>query len=99
MVMKMKNSKRMIVVAYDICNDKRRSKVVKLLEQYGVRVNLSVFECMVTDKQYESLCNEILQCIHPKKDTVIYYPICLNCYSQIVYQPQERKIYPIVRVI
>lgn len=97
--MKTRNSKRLIVVAYDISNDRRRAKVVKILEKVGVRVNFSVFECMLTSKQYESLQKDLLQVISLKEDTVVYYPICMDCYSLIVYQPRKRETYPIVRVI
>ena len=85
--MKTRSNKRMIVVAYDVSNDRRRAKVVKILEQVGVRVNFSVFECVITEKQYESLRKELLLIISLKEDSVVYYPICMNCYSQIVYQP------------
>lgn len=33
-----------IIVTYDISNDKTRTKFSKFLEQYGVRVQFSVFE-------------------------------------------------------
>lgn len=97
--MKTRLSKRMVVVAYDISNDRRRAKVVKILERVGVRVNFSVFECMLTERQYESLRDELLQVISLKEDTVVYYSICLNCYSQIVYQPHKRETYPVVRIV
>lgn len=97
--MKTRFSKRMVVVAYDISNDRRRAKAVKILERVGVRVNFSVFECMLTERQYESLRDELLQVISLKEDTVVYYPICLNCYSQIVYQPHKRETYPVVRIV
>lgn len=99
MVMKTRSKKRMIVVAYDVSDDRRRSHVVKLLERVGIRVNFSVFECMLTDRQYDTLRKDILGCISAKEDTVVYYPICLDCYAQIVYQPEKRKTYPVVRVI
>ena len=97
--MKKRSNKRMIVVAYDVNDDRRRSHVVKLLERVGVRINFSVFERMLTDSQYHSLRKDILECISIKEDTVVYYPICLNCYSQIVYQPEKRKTYPVVKVV
>lgn len=97
--MKTRLSKRMVVVAYDISNDRRRAKAVKILERVGVRVNFSVFECMLTERQYESLRDELLQVISLKEDTVVYYPICLNCYFQIVYQPRKRETYPVVRIV
>ena len=99
MVMKTRSKKRMIVIAYDVSDDRRRSHVVKLLERVGIRVNFSVFECMLTDRQYDTLRKDILECISTKEDTVVYYPICLDCYAQIVYQPEKRKAYPVVRVV
>lgn len=97
--MKTRNNKRLIVIAYDISNDRRRSHVVKLLEKVGTRINFSVFECILTERQYDTLRKEILECISTKEDTVVYYPICLNCYAQIIYQPEKRSTYPIVRII
>lgn len=34
----------MILVSYDISNDKKRAKFAKYLEQYGHRIQYSVFE-------------------------------------------------------
>lgn len=42
--------KHFYVVTYDIGDDKRRTKVVKLMESIGTRMNFSVFECMLTDR-------------------------------------------------
>ena len=36
-----------VVVAYDIAYNKRRNKIAKCLEGYGIRVNYSVFECVL----------------------------------------------------
>lgn len=89
----------MIVVAYDISDDRRRNHVVKILEKAGVRINYSVFECMLTDAQYEKLRNDILCELNLKKDTVAYYPICVDCYTKIVYQPASCHRYAKVSVI
>ena len=43
------------VIAYDIADDCRRSRIVKHIEKYGIRVNYSVFECMLTDTQLQQL--------------------------------------------
>lgn len=42
-------------ILFSIADDKRRSKIVKLLEQCGVRINYSVFECMLTRQQTKEL--------------------------------------------
>lgn len=95
----MKTRKKFYVVAYDVSDDGRRRRVVKLLEALGTRVNFSVFECMLTPRQFTQLQTATLQAISPKEDSVIYYPICLDCYSKIIYQPTRRKAYDKVVVI
>ena len=47
----MKARKRFVVIAYDITKTKTRNSVVKKVLRYGGRINLSVFECMLTDSQ------------------------------------------------
>ena len=83
--MVMRAKKNFIVVVYDVADDKRRTKVAKILGKVGVRINFSVFECMLTDRQYEKLKIDIAQNINLRHDSVVYYPICLDCYSKIVY--------------
>lgn len=40
---------------YDIVDNKRRNKMVKCLETYGVRVQKSAFEALLNRKQYEKM--------------------------------------------
>lgn len=97
--MVMRAKKNFIVIAYDISDDRRRNHVVKLLEKVGLRINFSVFECLLTDSQYAKLQNDISKKIKIKEDLVIYYPICLDCYSKIVYQPNQKRKFEKVLVI
>ena len=41
--------KQFVVVAYDVADNRRRQKIAKTLEQYGLRCNESVFECLLTE--------------------------------------------------
>ncbi|WP_286819517.1 CRISPR-associated endonuclease Cas2 [Desulfobacter sp. UBA2225] len=70
------------VVAYDVKSDKKRKKISELLEEWGVRVNFSVFECEIPRKALSPLKKKIEALINPKSDSVLYYPLCLNCRSQ-----------------
>lgn len=79
--------KTFCVVAYDIKEDRKRARVSKILEKYGIRVNFSVFECMFTDIQLLQVQEKIKKILDKRSDTVIYYPICVNCYTKIIYQP------------
>lgn len=97
--MVMRAKKNFIVVAYDVADDRRRSHVVKLLEKAGVRINFSVFECLLTDTQFTKLQKEISQKIKAKKDIVVYYPICIDCYTKIIYQPKQKRTFEKVSVV
>jgi CRISPR-associated protein Cas2 len=78
-------------VAYDIADDKRRSRIAIALEKYGVRVNFSVFECLFTESQFLKIQQLLKEKMNMKEDTIVYYPICVNCYTKIVYQPAYKK--------
>jgi len=72
-----------IVVAYDISSNKRRKKVADLLCGCGVRVNKSVFECVVTDDGFKKLKTDIAKLINKKSDMVNFYFLCKECCSKI----------------
>lgn len=97
--MVMRAKKKFVVVAYDISDDKRRSHVVKILEKVGIRVNYSVFECMLTDVQYQKLQANLLSLIKIREDTIVYYPICIDCYGKIVYQSTAKHSYEKISII
>lgn len=51
--------KRLVLVIYDITSTKRRTKFVKFLEGYGIRVQKSAFEMIITNAQYDELIRKI----------------------------------------
>lgn len=87
------------VIAYDIKDDKRRIKIASILEKYGVRVNFSVFECLFTEVQYAKIRQQIESKINRHEDSIIYYPICVNCFSKIVYQPKRRETTETIQIL
>ena len=95
----MKTHKKFYVIAYDICDDARRRRVVKKLEALGKRVNFSVFECMLTKQQFSQLQADMQKVINPREDTLVYYPLCLNCYAKVEYQPKRNDVYETIKVV
>ena len=95
----MKAYKHMIVVAYDISDNKKRDRVAKILQQYGERINLSVFECMMTDAQFDRVTERIGRIVNTKTDYVVYYPICMNCYTKVLYQIPRQPIFKKVNLV
>lgn len=87
------------VVAYDIKDDRRRCRIVKILEKYGVRVNFSVFECLFTESQYIKVRQQIEIKTDRREDHIVYYPICVNCFSKIVYQPEQHRTIETVQIL
>ena len=71
------------VVSYDIPEDKRRTKIHKVLKSYGQRVQLSVFECQLTDAQYAKLRSRLSKLIQPNQDSVRFYFLCGCCQGKI----------------
>lgn len=96
--MVVKTKKTFCVVAYDVADNKRRSKIVKVLEKTGTRINYSVFECMLTVSQLQKIQERIERLINPKEDRIVYYPICVHCFTKITYQP-DYKVKPEIVII
>ncbi len=65
-----------VVIAYDIPDDKRRTKVAKILEGYGERMQYSLFECKITKVQYLRLRAQLEEVIEPEEDEVSFYFLC-----------------------
>jgi CRISPR-associated protein Cas2 len=67
------------LVSYDIVNDRTRTAVSNVLENYGTRVQKSVFECVITDKQFLELRDKLERLIDHEWDSVRYYRLCKRC--------------------
>ncbi len=76
--------KQLYLIAYDISKNRTRNKIADLLAQYGERINLSVFECLLTAKQKEHIIEELHKLINPKTDSIRIYFICSACYSKSI---------------
>src|SRR5262249_18952583 len=68
------------VVAYDICDDQRRAKVAKILEDFGDRAQYSVFEMDLDHlERFEALRRRLESTIDPATDGVRLYFLCKDC--------------------
>ncbi len=64
------------VVSYDIADNSRLLKVAKEVENFGARVQKSVFECYLDDEQLSRLRRILADIIDRDSDHVRYYRIC-----------------------
>jgi CRISPR-associated protein Cas2 len=68
-----------MIVAYDIADARRLSRVAKILLDFGFRVQKSVFYVEITDFQLKRLRALIETEIDPVEDGVKYFPLCKRC--------------------
>jgi CRISPR-associated endoribonuclease Cas2 len=88
-----------IIVAYDIADPKRLTRVAKIVSDYGVRVQKSIFEVTVTDRIFAEMKRRVEGVIVPEKDGVKYFPLCEKCAGTVeiigqgVYTDPDEEFY------
>lgn len=71
------------LVAYDIPDNRRRTALANVLEDFGDRVQESVFEVRGTDQDLETLKERVGRIIEASADRVRVYPVCQACACKI----------------
>ncbi len=67
------------LVAYDICDDKRLRAVARVCEDFGVRVQYSLFECRLEEGEFADLWLKLLEEIDEKHDRIVAYKVDARC--------------------
>ena len=67
-----------VLITYDINTTSnqgatRLRKVAKVCENYGQRVQNSVFECKVTETQFRNIQNQLIKIINQEVDSLRFY--------------------------
>jgi len=92
-----------ILVTYDVNTEtkegrRRLRKVATICKDYGQRVQYSVFECRVSDSQYETLRDRLLKTIDASTDSIRLYRLPaprlehLECFGIDSYLDFERPL-------
>ena len=66
------DSAHRFIVAYDVSNDPRRSRVAKTLESYGDRIQFSVFVLDIKPARMTRLRASLSRLIDPEADSVLF---------------------------
>ena len=72
-----------VVVSYDVVADKRRARIAKTLVSFGSRVQKSVFECELDDRNYLKMKDTLEKLLDREEDSVRYYFLCRRCWGHI----------------
>jgi len=68
------------VIAYDVAEDARRTKIMNKLKDYGFAVQYSVFECELDAPRLQLLKDQILPLLDHATDRLHIYRICETCF-------------------
>ncbi|AEI15255.1 CRISPR-associated protein Cas2 [Flexistipes sinusarabici DSM 4947] len=75
--------KKHYVICYDISDDRKRNKIDQLLKNKGMRVQKSVFECIITEAEFLKLKDRLVKYIDFDTDSIRYYFLCKHCVEMI----------------
>ena len=63
------------LIAYDIADPKRLHRIAVICEDYGVRIQNSLFECWLEDRQFLELWEKLCHTMHPDADRIAAYKL------------------------
>lgn len=64
------------VICFDIRDETRLTRVADTLENFGVRVQRSVFECYLSQREVAMLWKRLCQVADLAEDQIRYYQLC-----------------------
>jgi len=73
----------LVLVSYDIKDDKTRTRLALKLLDFGPRVQYSVFEADVSDKEFIKLKQMLGKVKLAENDSVRLYQLCQTCFGKI----------------
>lgn len=63
------------LIVYDIAAPKRLRRIAKVCEDFGIRVQKSVFECWLERDRFDSLWEALCKEIDKQEDSLIAYTL------------------------
>jgi CRISPR-associated protein Cas2 len=73
-----------MIVAYDIANPRRLQRIAKIMEDYGMRVQKSIFEVEANDRSFAEMKRRAEKEMDWDEDGVKYFPLCEPCSGALV---------------
>jgi CRISPR-associated protein Cas2 len=72
-----------VVIAYDISEDRRRARTAATLQQWGDRVQRSVFVCTMEPAALAELLERVGDIINVDTDSVYCFRQCAPCWDAV----------------
>lgn len=71
------------VIAYDVVDDRKRTRLAEILLDYGERVQKSVFEADLKRSEMQEIVQRVSHLI-AQEDSLRFYPMCETCAKGIL---------------
>jgi CRISPR-associated protein Cas2 len=81
-----------ILLTYDISDNKTRTRLHKFLKEFGLNTQKSVFECDVDDIGLKKIRRYVVENLDPENDSVRIYKVCSRCIRKVIISGQGIKI-------
>lgn len=78
----LESGRRLVVIAYDIGDDRRRAKVAATVLGFGGRIQGSVYELWLSNRQIEKMWAKVWSLVE-KGDLIRCYVVCGTCERSI----------------
>ncbi|MXY66548.1 CRISPR-associated endonuclease Cas2 [Candidatus Poribacteria bacterium] len=96
----MKDHEKIYFVVYDIADNKRWRKVYKMMQGYGEWVQLSVFQCQLSQTRYAQLLADCDQLIHHGDDHIVIIDVgTAEWLEPRIVSLGKRKVSPVKREV
>lgn len=87
----------LVLITYDVATvekagQRRLRRVARACEDYGVRVQKSVFECQVGQKEWASLRDRLLREIKTEEDSLRFYYLDENAVRRIEHHGMDKPL-------
>lgn len=85
------------LISYDVstvnkAGQKRLRQVAKVCENYGIRVQNSVFECVMSHEIYLIMVAQLQEIMEPREDSLRIYPMGKQGRSRIIHLGVDRSV-------
>jgi len=75
---------QLYIICFDIHDERRLRKVSKQMENFGQRVQYSVFECYLDKADLKELKQRLIEIIDDSEDHIRYYSLCGKDKNKII---------------
>ena len=76
-------TRTLYIISYDMPDNRRRTKVHKILSGIGHWTQYSLFECYLDDKELLTLRAKLDKVLNEEEDSVRFYPLCAGCAAKV----------------